>query len=254
MFDETLGKIWYSCLLSGVLYNLTTIKWNSLPKILFLLNCVYRSSLPRIDASRHCFIDSYYSNVLYGRCLATLGEIGFVIEVNRLLDSSYRFSKNVERNNKLGFLVHVLCRNLLLISVIIAQCFCWLAIISGSNFYHVAEESIWIVMGLYLFVRSVIFTDTKREAIREFYINCTIITGLYIAYMFTMDVPMYLLRGFEDVNKFASDFTCKTVSMKISDFGLSAIQFIGYFIIGPQILENIVNMRKKINERMSFVV
>ena len=43
-------------------------------------------------------------------------------------------------------------------------------------------------------------------------------------------------------------------SMKISDFGLSAIQFIGYFIIGPQILENIVNMRKKINERMSFVV
>jgi len=215
---------------------------------------VYRSSLPRIDASRHCFIDSYYSNVLYGRCLATLGEIGFVIEVNRLLDSSYRFSKNVERNNKLGFLVHVLCRNLLLISVIIAQCFCWIAIISGSNFYHVIEESIWVAMGLYLFIRSVIFTGIKREIIKDFYINCTLISGLYVAYMVAFDIPMYLFRSLETTNQGHQDFTCKTVSTKISDFGLTAVQFTGYFIIGPQVLENIVYMRKRINERMSYVV
>ncbi len=253
MFDETLGKIWYMCLLGGVFYNLATIKWNSLPKIMFLLNCVYRSMLPRIDASRHCFIEGWYSNIFYGRILATLGEIGFILEVKRLFEDTYLFSKLVEKDPKMSPDFHTLLNNLMMLSVIIAQCFCWIAVTSGSNLFHVIEESIWCVMGLYVFVRSAVFTRIQRDVIKSFYIKCTLISGLYIAYMFIFDVPMYLFREFE-VNDIPENFNCVTVSTKISTFNLSALQFLGYFVLGPQILENIVWMRKRISERICYVV
>ncbi len=254
MFDESLGNIWYVFLVGGVLYNLATVKWNSIPKILFLINCVYRSILPRIDASRHCFIGGWYSNILYGRILATLGEIGFALEVKRLFEASYNFSKFVERDPKMSPILHVLFNNFMILSVIIAQCFCWLAVTSGSDLFHVIEESIWCTMGLYVFVRSVIFTSIKRDIIKVFYINCTLISGLYIAYMFTLDVPMYLHRSLEVKNPTPTDFNCVTVSNRISDFGISAVQFLGYFTLGPQVLENIVWMRKRTSERTGYVV
>ena len=256
MLDETLGKIWYMCLLGGVFYNLVTIKWNSLPKIMFLLNCVYRSVLPRIDASRHCFIEGWYSNIFYGRILATLGEIGFVLEVKRLFEGTYLFSKLVEKDPKMSPDFHTLLNNLMMLFVIIAQCFCWIAVTSGSNLFYIIEESICCVIGIYIFVRSAIFNRIQRDVIIIFYIKYTLISGLYIVYivyMFTLNVPMYLFQKFE-VYDIPENFNCVTVSTKISTFDLSALQFLGYFVLGPQILENIVWMRKRISKRIRYIV
>jgi len=46
----------------------------------YVFGCAFRSVMPRADVQRICLIDSWFSNVLVGRCVATVAELCFAAQ------------------------------------------------------------------------------------------------------------------------------------------------------------------------------
>ncbi len=151
----------------------------------YVAGCSFRSFLPRIDLERICLLQSELSNMMVGRSVATVAELCFIAQGALLLyqagsHTGIRFVRTV---------------SLLLIPIIfVAECASWYAILSKNYFGHVLENSIWTFSAVLLFASFVFLWPHSDRRQRHFLTAMMVFAIGYIAFMTSVDVPMYWSR------------------------------------------------------------
>ena len=151
----------------------------------YVFGCAFRSFLPRADVQRICLFDTWLSSVLVGRSVATVAEISFAAQWAIIL-------------GKLGEVAGAdttLNASLVIVPlIVIAQCCSWYGVLTTNYLANAIENSIWavafLVVGIGLCRVLPEFNGPVRLAL---VIAITGIAG-YLAFLVTIDVPMYLSR------------------------------------------------------------
>jgi hypothetical protein len=156
----------------------------------YVFGCAFRSILPRADVQRIALFDTWLSSVFVGRSVATIAEVCFVIQWAIVLRQLGKWVKSDTVNNVSMTIVPL---------ILIAECLSWYAVITTNYLGNAIENSLWAVsftlIAVALLRLLAEFHGVARLAI------ATMVAGVacYIAFLVTVDVPMYLARWRVDV-------------------------------------------------------
>jgi len=151
----------------------------------YVFGCAFRSFLPRADIQRICLFDTWLSSVLVGRSVATVAEICFAAQWAIIL-------------TKLGGIAGadatLNAARAILPLILIAECCSWYAVVTRNYLGNAIENSIWaiafLLVGIGLCRLLPEFNGQVRLALTAGIIG---IAG-NLAFLVTIDVPMYLSR------------------------------------------------------------
>jgi hypothetical protein len=156
----------------------------------YVFVCAFRATLPRADVQRICLFDTWLSSVIVGRSVATIAEICFALQwaiVLHLLARSVR--SDLTRN----------IANAVIPLILIAEGSSWYAVISTSYLGNVIENSLWAVTFLLIAIGLLPLLD-RFVGVARLAIGSAIVGIIaYLAFMATVDVPMYFVRWQADV-------------------------------------------------------
>jgi hypothetical protein len=96
--------------------------------------CAFRSLFPRVDLERVCLWDTWLSGVLLGRTAATVAEFCFALQCSL-------FAQRLSDITGMPLLAAV--AHTFVPLVIVAELFCWYAVLSLNHIGHAMEESLW---------------------------------------------------------------------------------------------------------------
>ncbi len=151
----------------------------------YVFGCAFRSLLPRADVQRICLFDTWLSSVMVGRSVATVAEICFAIQWAIIL---HRLGIMTGADTTVNAALAVVPL------ILIAEAFSWYAVLTKKYWANALENSIWAVaffiVGLGLFRLLPEFDGAVRIML---VITIVGIAG-YLAFLATVDVPMYLKR------------------------------------------------------------
>ncbi len=151
----------------------------------YVFGCAFRSFLPRADVQRICLFDTWLSSVVVGRSVATVAEICFAAQWAIILHQLGAMTGADTTSNAAWLIVPL---------ILIAECFSWHAVLTTNYLGNAIENSIWavafFVVGIGL-CRLLPEFDGPVRVVLAF-----AITGIagYLAFLMTIDVPMYLSR------------------------------------------------------------
>jgi hypothetical protein len=151
----------------------------------YVFGCAFRSFLPRADVQRICLFDTWLSSVVVGRSVATVAELSFAAQWAIILHQLGTITGADTTLNAAWLIVPL---------IFTAQCFSWHAVLTTHYLGNAIENSIWAVaffvvgMGLCRLLPE--FDGPVRIVLA---IAITGIAG-YLAFLITIDVPMYLSR------------------------------------------------------------
>src|SRR5712671_5946930 len=151
----------------------------------YVFGCAFRSFLPRADVQRICLFDTFLSSVVVGRSVATVAEICFAAQWSIILHQLGAMT-GADTTLTAAWVIVPL--------ILIAECFSWHAVLTTNYLGHAIENSIWaacfFVIGIGLCRLLPEFDGPVRVVL------IVAITGiaLYLAFLMTIDVPMYLSR------------------------------------------------------------
>ena len=151
----------------------------------YVFGCAFRSLLPRADVQRICLFDTWLSSIVVGRSVATIAEICFALQwaiVLRQLATLTRSSAALA------------IARLLVPMIVIAEICSWYAVITTSYLGNTVENSIWAITFLLIAVALLRLLMEFHGAMR-WAISATVV-GIagYLAFLVTIDVPMYFAR------------------------------------------------------------
>ncbi len=151
----------------------------------YVFVCAFRSILPRADVQRICLFDTWWSSVLVGRAVATVGELCFVAQWALVINRVSKLADSPAAH-KLSYLIFPL--------IVIAEMFSWYSVITTHYFGNSCEESLWAITYTLIFICLIFLFPKFKGALK--YACAVSIVGclLYIIFMTTVDVPMYLGR------------------------------------------------------------
>jgi hypothetical protein len=155
----------------------------------FVLGCGFRSILPRADVQRMGLIDSWVSSVMVGRSVATVAELCFMAQWALLLNLLAR-----EAGSRFGVVVSWLIVPL----IAVAEVFSWSAVLTTCYLGNAVEESIWTVTAVLLIVSCLVMWSRCSASCRPFLAGALVLGIAYVAFMSTVDVPMYVSRWLAD--------------------------------------------------------
>jgi len=151
----------------------------------YVFGCAFRSFLPRADVQRICLFDTWLSSVAVGRTVATVAEICFVAQWAIVLHQLGTMTGSDTTLNAAWVIVPL---------IVIAECFSWHAVLTTNYLGNAIENSIWAVafaaIGIGLCRLLPEFDGAARVVLA---VTITGIAG-YLAFLATVDVPMYLSR------------------------------------------------------------
>jgi hypothetical protein len=156
----------------------------------YVFGCAFRSFLPRADVQRICLFDHWLSSVVVGRSVATVAEICFAAQWAMIL---YQLGKITGADTTLN------AAWVIVPLILIAECFSWHAVLTTNYLGNAIENSIWAVA---FFVVGIGICRLLPEFDGEVrVILAVVIIGIagYLAFLMTIDVPMYLSRWRADV-------------------------------------------------------
>jgi hypothetical protein len=156
----------------------------------YVFGCAFRSFLPRADVQRICLFDHWLSSVVVGRSVATVAEICFAAQWAMIL---YQLGKMTGADITLN------AAWVIVPLILIAECFSWHAVLTTNYLGNAIENSIWAVA---FFVVGIGICRLLPEFDGEVrVILAVVIIGIagYLAFLMTIDVPMYLSRWRADV-------------------------------------------------------
>jgi len=151
----------------------------------YVFGCAFRSFLPRADVQRICLFDHWLSSVVVGRSVATVAEICFAAQWAIILHQLGTMTGADTTVNAAWVIVPL---------ILIAECFSWYAVLTTHYLGNAIENSIWavafFVVGIGLCRLWPEFDGPVRVVL------AIAITGIaaYLAFLMTVDVPMYLSR------------------------------------------------------------
>jgi hypothetical protein len=151
----------------------------------YVFGCAFRSFLPRADVQRICLFDTWLSSVVVGRSVATVAEICFAAQWAIILHRLGAMTGADTTLNAAWVIVPL---------ILIAECFSWYAVLTTDYFGNAIENSIWaatfFIVGIGLARLLPEFDGPVRIVLAIAIIG---IAG-YLAFLMTVDVPMYLTR------------------------------------------------------------
>jgi hypothetical protein len=151
----------------------------------YVFGCAFRSFLPRADVQRICLFDTWLSSVVVGRSVATAAEICFAAQWAMILHQLGAMT---------GADTTLIAAWVIVPLIVIAECFSWHAVLTKNYLGNAIENSIWavafFVVGIGLCRLLPEFDGPVRVVL------AIAITGIafYLAFLMTIDVPMYLSR------------------------------------------------------------
>ena len=158
----------------------------------YVFGCAFRSFLPRADVQRICLFDTWLSSVAVGRTVATVAEICFAAQWAMILHQLGTMTGADTALNAARVIVPL---------ILIAECFSWYAVLTTHYLGNAIENSIWavafFVVGIGLCRLWPEFDGPVRVVLA---IAITGIAG-YLAFLMTVDVPMYLSRWRAEVGR-----------------------------------------------------
>jgi hypothetical protein len=157
----------------------------------YVFGCAFRSFLPRADVQRICLFDTWLSSVLVGRSVATLAEICFaaqwVVVLQRLGATT-------------GAVTTLNVALILLPLIVVAECFSWYAVLTKNYMLNAIENSIWAVAFLAIGIGLCRLLWEFDGLARGILVIAIIGIAGYLAFLMTVDVPMYLTRWRSNVS------------------------------------------------------
>jgi hypothetical protein len=156
----------------------------------YVFGCAFRSLLPRADVQRICLFDTWLSSVMVGRTVATIAEVCFAIQWAIIL---HRLGTMTGADTTLNAALVIVPL------IVIAEGFSWYAVLTKKYWSNAVENSLWavafFVVGLGLFRLLPEFEGVVRAVL------IAAIAGIagYLAFLITVDVPMYLKRWRADL-------------------------------------------------------
>jgi hypothetical protein len=151
----------------------------------YVFGCAFRSFLPRADVQRICLFDTWLSSVMVGRSVATVAEICFAAQWAMILHQLGTLTGADTTLNAAWVIVPL---------ILIAECFSWHAVLTTNYLGNAIENSIWAVA---FFIAGIALCRLLPEFDGPVRVVLAIsIVGIagYLAFLMTIDVPMYLSR------------------------------------------------------------
>jgi hypothetical protein len=151
----------------------------------FVFGCAFRSCLPRADVQRICLFDTWLSSVVVGRSVATVAEICFAAQWAIILHQLGTMTGADTTLNAAWVIVPL---------ILIAECFSWYGVLTTNYLGNAIENSIWAVA---FFVAGIGLCRLLPEfdgPVRVVLAIAIIGIAGYLAFLMTIDVPMYLTR------------------------------------------------------------
>jgi hypothetical protein len=151
----------------------------------YVFGCAFRSVLPRADVQRICLFDTWLSSVTIGRTVATVAEVAFVAQWAMMLHLLGAMTGAGTAVNAAWIIVPLIA---------VAECFSWHAVLTRNYLWHAVENSLWAVAFFIIGVGLCRLLPEFDGLVRA--ILAVAIVGIagYLAFLATIDVPMYLRR------------------------------------------------------------
>jgi len=151
----------------------------------YMLGCAYRSVLPMIEVPRICLFDLWISRSVISRSIATVAELAFALECALLLREaggafSSRFTSLVSR--------------VVIPAIVLAELFCWFAVLSTSYLAHALENATWTLTAVLAVAAFASLWPRAAKQERRFLAAATVSGTGYVLFMVVYDVPMHLSR------------------------------------------------------------
>ena len=155
----------------------------------YMLGCAFRSVLPRADVQRICVYDSWLSSVFVGRSVATFAELCFAAQWALLLR---------ELSREHAHDTAALLSRMVFPLIVVAELFSWYAVLTTSYLGNTVEQSIWTATVSLIAVALVPLWRSSEGAQRRFLSSSIVGSIAFVAFMCTVDVPMYFSRWLSD--------------------------------------------------------
>src|ERR1700693_1005916 len=156
----------------------------------YVFGCAFRSFLPRADVQRICLFDTWLSSIVVGRSVATVAEVCFAAQWAIILHQLGTMTGADTTLNAAGVIVPL---------ILIAECFTWYGVLTTHYLGNAIENSIWAVAFFIVGIGLCRLLPEFDGPVRV--VLAIAITGIaaYLAFLMTIDVPMYLNRGRAEV-------------------------------------------------------
>jgi len=134
---------------------------------------------------RICLYDSWLSSVLVGRSVATIAELCFMtqmaLHLRRLAAAR-------------GAALALTLSRLIVPIIATAETCSWYAVLTTNYIGNACEESLWAVAGALLLAGCVALWPRSGARLRRLLLVPFVAAPGYLAFMATVDIPMYLTR------------------------------------------------------------
>jgi hypothetical protein len=156
----------------------------------YVFGCAFRSVLPRADVQRICLFDTWLSNVVIGRSVATVAEISFAAQWAIVLRQFGGIA---------GADTTLTVASIVVPLIVIAQCCSWYGVLTTNYLANAIENSIWAVAFLLVGIAVCRLLPEFEGIVRLGLIVAIIGIAGYLAFLITIDVPMYLSRWHDGI-------------------------------------------------------
>jgi len=170
---------------TGSLHSSSSIELMLLLCAGYVFGCAFRSLLPRADVQRICLFDTWLSSIAVGRSVATVAELCFAAQWAVILHQLGTMTGTDTTLNVAWVIVPL---------ILIAECYSWYAVLTTNYLGNAIENSIWAVTFLLVGIGLCRLLPEFDGPVRV--VLAIAITGIvaYLAFLMTIDVPMYLSR------------------------------------------------------------
>src|SRR5688572_12902093 len=149
----------------------------------YVFGCAFRSFLPRADVQRICLFDTWLSSVVVGRSVATVAELCFAAQWAIVLHQLGMMT-GADTTLTAAWVIVPL--------IVIAECFSWHAVLTKNYLGNAIENSIWAVAFFIVGIGLCRLLPEFDGAVRVVLVISIIGIAAYLAFLMTVDVPMYL--------------------------------------------------------------
>jgi hypothetical protein len=156
----------------------------------YVFGCAFRSFLPRADVQRICLFDTWLSSVTIGRTVATVAEVAFVAQWAIMLH---------QLGTMTGADTVLFAAWIVVPLILVAEGFSWHAVLTRNYLCHAIENSLWAVAFFIIGVALCRLLPEFDGVVRMALVIAIAGTAAYLAFLVTIDVPMYLARWRADV-------------------------------------------------------
>src|SRR6266481_7661890 len=151
----------------------------------YVFGCAFRSFLPRADVQRICLFDTWLSSVTIGRSVATVAEICFAAQWAIMLH---------QLGTMTGADTALTAAWVIVPLILIAECFSWYAVLTTHYLGNAIENSLWAVAFFVVGGGLCRLLPEFGGPVRVILAVAIIGIAAYLAFLMTVDVPMYLSR------------------------------------------------------------